>query len=368
MSSHVWPFVVSLFCLLPLSLVPLLSLSLLPVLCPELQLPRCRDRRALNPMRTRRMRGIAPWRAPLGPHLLPKPCRSRHLRWEIFQHRPDHHHCPPRHVPPPLPFHTTLLTRTLREILDWALAPDTQKNMISTQVQLPQFRTCLPCVPAPLRADRPTARIDVDTSNPSPYQEKLFLRLFDMRGTPNQPMQTTHPDVLLHVPTPRTHRRALLARSIGSLSGYRASRKVKITFSPPSMANSGNSRCSTASPSSIEYTKGPLASFVSVDMVIIFDRHHVFHRFRSHPTCPSATEALEATNLICARSRHHLHSFSDTSLRKLRRQFWLKLCWTFQGKTSRVLRGFWPVAAMFRVLRGLHEQLNTWSRLSREYQ
>ena len=56
MSSHVWAFVVSLFCLLPLSLVPLLFLSLLPVLCPELQLPCGQNRRALNPMRTRRMR------------------------------------------------------------------------------------------------------------------------------------------------------------------------------------------------------------------------------------------------------------------------------------------------------------------------
>ena len=62
MSSPVWAFVVSLFCLLPLSLVPLRSLSLLLVLCPELQLPWCRERRALNPMRTRKMRSIAPWR------------------------------------------------------------------------------------------------------------------------------------------------------------------------------------------------------------------------------------------------------------------------------------------------------------------
>ena len=37
-------------------------LSLLPVLCSELQLPRCRERRALNPKRTRQMRSIAPWR------------------------------------------------------------------------------------------------------------------------------------------------------------------------------------------------------------------------------------------------------------------------------------------------------------------
>ena len=50
----------SLFCLLPLSLVPLLFLSLLPG--SELQLPCGRDRRALNPMRTRRMKSIASWR------------------------------------------------------------------------------------------------------------------------------------------------------------------------------------------------------------------------------------------------------------------------------------------------------------------
>ena len=50
------------FGLLPLSLVPPRSLSLLPVLCPEQQLPCGRNRRALNPMRTRRMRSIAPWR------------------------------------------------------------------------------------------------------------------------------------------------------------------------------------------------------------------------------------------------------------------------------------------------------------------
>ena len=42
--------------------MPLLSLSLLPVLCPELQPPCRRERRAPNPMRTRRMRSIAPWR------------------------------------------------------------------------------------------------------------------------------------------------------------------------------------------------------------------------------------------------------------------------------------------------------------------
>ena len=41
---HISAFVVSLFCLLPLSLVPLHSLPLLPVLCPGLQLPCCRDR------------------------------------------------------------------------------------------------------------------------------------------------------------------------------------------------------------------------------------------------------------------------------------------------------------------------------------
>ena len=62
MSSHVWAFVVSLFCLFPLSLVPLHSLSFLPVVCSELQLPPCRERRALIPKRTRQMRSIAPWR------------------------------------------------------------------------------------------------------------------------------------------------------------------------------------------------------------------------------------------------------------------------------------------------------------------
>ena len=62
MSSHVWAIVVSLFCLLPLSLVPLLCIPPLPVLCPELQLSCGRDRRALNPMHTRRMRSVAPWR------------------------------------------------------------------------------------------------------------------------------------------------------------------------------------------------------------------------------------------------------------------------------------------------------------------
>ena len=31
-------------------------------LCPELQLPCCRERQALNPMRTRKMRSIEPWR------------------------------------------------------------------------------------------------------------------------------------------------------------------------------------------------------------------------------------------------------------------------------------------------------------------
>ena len=52
MSSHVSAFVVSLFCLLPLSVVPLLFLSLLFVLCLGHHPPCDRERRALNPMRT----------------------------------------------------------------------------------------------------------------------------------------------------------------------------------------------------------------------------------------------------------------------------------------------------------------------------
>ena len=58
MSSHARAFV-ALFYLLRLSLVPLHSLSLLLVLCSELQLPRCRERRALNPMRTLTMKSLA---------------------------------------------------------------------------------------------------------------------------------------------------------------------------------------------------------------------------------------------------------------------------------------------------------------------
>ena len=52
----VWCFLVFFLCL------SCFSLSLLPVFCPELQLPCCRERRALNQMRTRKMRSIAPWR------------------------------------------------------------------------------------------------------------------------------------------------------------------------------------------------------------------------------------------------------------------------------------------------------------------
>ena len=48
--------------------MPLRSLSLL-VLCPEHQLPSCRERRALNPMRTRKKRSIAPWRYTTLPRL-----------------------------------------------------------------------------------------------------------------------------------------------------------------------------------------------------------------------------------------------------------------------------------------------------------
>ena len=57
------------------------------------------------------------------------------------------------------------------------------------------------------------------------------------------PMTTEGPAVSAR---PNTSNKALPARSIGSLSGYLASRIVKITFSPLSMANSGNSRCSPA--------------------------------------------------------------------------------------------------------------------------
>ena len=67
--KHVHPHVItclSVCCFLvlslPLSLVPPLSLSVLPVFCPELQPPWCRERGVLNPIRTRKMRSIAPWR------------------------------------------------------------------------------------------------------------------------------------------------------------------------------------------------------------------------------------------------------------------------------------------------------------------
>ena len=67
--KHVHPHVIpclSVCCFLVLSSSSVsrasLSLSLLPVFCPELQPPCCRERRALNLMRTRKMRSIAPWR------------------------------------------------------------------------------------------------------------------------------------------------------------------------------------------------------------------------------------------------------------------------------------------------------------------
>ena len=66
-------------------------------------------------------------------------------------------------------------------------------------------------------------------------------------------------------------------------------------------------RCSTAvraSPSSIEYTKGLQASFVSVVMVIIINRHHVFHRFISRPFAPAPLKRFEATSLVSTRCRH----------------------------------------------------------------
>ena len=45
-----------------LSLTLLLPLHCLPVLSPALKLPQCQIRRGLNPVRTRTMRSIAPWR------------------------------------------------------------------------------------------------------------------------------------------------------------------------------------------------------------------------------------------------------------------------------------------------------------------
>ena len=48
-------------------------------------------------------------------------------------------------------------------------------------------------------------------------------------------------------------------------------------------------------------------------MVIFFDRHHVFQRFRFLPF--AATEALEATSLICTRRRHlRLHILAPLKL------------------------------------------------------
>ena len=63
MSSHVWVFVVSLLCLLPLSLSRLYFLShCLLVLCPAHQLPCGRNRRGVKPLHSHTMRSIAPWR------------------------------------------------------------------------------------------------------------------------------------------------------------------------------------------------------------------------------------------------------------------------------------------------------------------
>ena len=62
MMSHVWAFVVSFLCLLPLPLAPLLFSHCLPVLCPAHQLPCRRNRRGLKPLHSRTMRSIAPWR------------------------------------------------------------------------------------------------------------------------------------------------------------------------------------------------------------------------------------------------------------------------------------------------------------------
>ena len=62
MRSHVWACIVCSRFVFFLSLEPPLALHWLPVLCRAHQLPQCRIRRGLNPVRTRTMRSVAPWR------------------------------------------------------------------------------------------------------------------------------------------------------------------------------------------------------------------------------------------------------------------------------------------------------------------
>ena len=60
MMSHVWACIVCSRFVFFLSLAPPLALHWLPVLCRAHQLPQCRIRRGLNPVRTRTMRSVAP--------------------------------------------------------------------------------------------------------------------------------------------------------------------------------------------------------------------------------------------------------------------------------------------------------------------
>ena len=165
-----------------------------------------------------------------------------------------------------------------------------------------------------------------DTSVPSPCQETRLLHLSDKRGTPIQPWLTTRSDVLLLLPTLRTHRTGPCAPDQSDLCQDIWLRVcVKSDFHHLQSQNSAISRCSTAvsaSPSNIEHTNGPLAFSVSVVIVIIFDRHHVFHRFRSHPFAPAPLNRLQPQAAFDVTITCTDHLFSDTCLRRLRSQIW----------------------------------------------
>ena len=185
------------------------------------------------------------------------------------------------------------MTQTLREIFDSALELGTSENTTSELVQSIKFRTSLQYDPTPLLSDHPTIRSDFTMSGN------------EIRETPTRPWLTTHSDVLPLVPTLRTHRTGPCPPDQSDLyQEYLASTTTNRRF-PPFRELQTLHTAVSASPSSIENARGLLASFVSVDIVIIFDRHHVFHRFRSLPVCSSTTETLEAT--FCIRRRHHLH-------------------------------------------------------------
>ena len=69
MSSHVWAFVVSLV-LSPSSVSRASTFSHFYLFSvPNFNSPRCRERRALNPKRTRQMRSTAPWRCTTLSHI-----------------------------------------------------------------------------------------------------------------------------------------------------------------------------------------------------------------------------------------------------------------------------------------------------------